>query len=297
MVKTALILLGMLFVLSGCGATSTPTPPEHTLKKKGIYDLKEARYITMDRLVKRSEHYPVIFIGDWHTHKGVHDFHEQYLRALQDAGYRIRLGVEWFSADNPHKSLEAFNRSEIDFDTLVSEYQWKKQVGYDANLSRKSYEIARDSGGGVYGVNLSKPFKKAISDQNITVMDGYQREFYKELDLNVGIHRTWFDTIFPECHRPKKGESPEACKERIYRVQSAWDTGMGTSSIPLTEGLTRFDKVVVIIGSGHLNYGIGANLRFARKSTLPTLTLLPEFLTPKQTRRIPIGTADVVFIP
>ena len=92
----------------------------------------------------------------------------------------------------------------------------------------------------------------------------------------------------------KKGETQTDCATRMKRVQVAWDTKMAEESAKLasTVLIDRNDKLLIFVGSMHLAYNLGVNMRFQRLSNQPNLTLLPQ---PKSERKIRHGVADYLF--
>ena len=85
----------------------------------------------------------------------------------------------------------------------------------------------------------------------------------------------------------------------MERVQVLWDRLMGLRAARLAEAQLPPGVVVLILGSGHVAYGLGANLQAARVSNLPLLSVWDDVVPPAsldaQDRvRVPLGMADWV---
>ena len=178
-----------------------------------------------------------------------------------------------------------------DFAFLID---WKHRVGFDYNLSRTTYQVIRENGGSLHGINLDPGFRHLIATADMREMTPAQQTFFYSLDLNATPHQRLIAPLFTPCHGKKEGEDDALCRARLYRVQVAWDSYMGQESAALARSLldTPKEKLVVIAGAYHLAFGLGANLRFARHSSLPFLTLMSRERTEGEA---PLGFGDLIF--
>ena len=118
-----------------------------------------------------------------------------------------------------------------------------------------------------------------------------EKDFYDSLDLNMAAHRQMLAPFFGHCHSLHKGEDATACKERMYRVQVAWDSYMAKESVTLANRVLHHssDLLMVFAGSMHFSHGLGINARFARLSREPFVTIAP---VPVGTDKVDVGEAD-----
>jgi uncharacterized iron-regulated protein len=261
---------------SGCAPKSAELTHNVTCKE-GIYSMKSAQCIDRTKLLDQLEAYPVLFIGDHHTSDEVHQFTADLITSLAGRGYRVHLANEWFSSEDD-LLLAAYAGREIDDGNFTSKVGWKQKAGYDFESFAPIYHAVREADGHLYGINLSKPFQRAISEGNTTAMDLNEFRFHRDLDMNVSVHNQFFAPFFSHCHAPKPDESEAACILRMKKVQVAWDTMMGRESARLAEEHLKDDKekLIVFVGSMHLIHHLGVNLRFSRYSDLPGTTLIPH---------------------
>ena len=283
----------MLLFLAGCSKQTEPLV--HTLDcKNEYYSLKSAECIDFDRLLQEMEHYPVIFVGDHHQSREVHQFVAALITRLHQEGYNISVANEWFTPED-NTLLKTYADLEINDGNFTQKIKWKNKTGYEFSSFSPIYHAAQKSGADLYGINMSKAARKKISDQNLSGMSGEERKFNDSLDLDVSAHRQLLASYFTHCHAAKKDESEAVCLERMYRVQVAWDTKMAQESASLSSSLikTDKDKLIVFAGAFHFIYGLGINLRFARLSTLPFVTILP---VTSETKNIETGSGDFLYI-
>jgi uncharacterized iron-regulated protein len=269
----AYILLLFLMIY---GCSNPPGPLLHRPAcEVGAYSIKGAECLDEEVLVDKLEPYPVIFIGDHHDNNTSLDFTRSLIMRMQQRAYRIHLANEWFvPEDQPLLDRYLAQGDDGNFTQAIA---WEEKAGYDFERYRPIYEAVREGGGSLHGINLAKTFRQKLSDQDLVGMDEVERAFFDALDLNTSVHKQLLSPFFEHCHSPKEGESELACSQRMYRVQVAWDTMMAQESARLaTEVLkTPKDRLLVFVGAMHLYDGLGVNMRFARRSDLPFVTLLP----------------------
>ena len=293
--KQIYLFTALLLLLSGCALKETPQVAYKIPSSCTYYSLRSAECLDREAFLESVAPYPVIFVGDHHDSAKAHEVMLELVNGLSAKGYRVSVANEWFTPDE-NSLLEQYVAGTLDANSSKA-LGWKGRAGYDFNLSEPIFRAVIEHGGKLYGINMSKGLKKRVSDENLSGMSRSERTFYDELDLEVTPHKALLEPFFGHCHHTRKGETPAACSARMYRVQVAWDTMMGEESAKLAEKLKEDEKLIVFIGAMHLEGGLGANLRFARKSHLPFVTVLPY---PKESseeqQEIAPGSADLIYL-
>ncbi len=286
------IAVAILTILIFVGCSSHIKEPRHSVGfcKEAIFSLKSSKCITKKRLIRALENYKVIFIGDHHNSMQVHNFTKYIIEELSDRGYKIHLANEWFTpADN--KILADLSKREFNEDEFKRAVKWDEYMSLDFSLFSPIYKAVVENGGELYGVNLSKRERKMLGDKD---MPSYVKTFYNQLDSTNRAHR---DLVMPylHCYSRKKGESKDECFERNYMIQVGWDSMMAGQSAYLTSRklVSEKDKLIVFVGAMHLSYGLGVNMRFARMSDEPFVTIMPQ---KSPVSDLPIGYSDFIFI-
>ena len=281
------LLTILLLLLTGC--TEPNLPLKHRLPSScTIYDMKQARCIDDRELVKRLAPYRVVFVGDHHAQTDLHQKLAKFITDLDGSGRHVSLANEWFIPED-NTLLEQYAKGSFkgDFPQAV---EWKKKGGYAFDSYNLMYNAIRKAHGGLYGINLSRESRKRISDANRSVMPREEKNFYDSLDLNVTAHRQMLTPFFTHCHSLRKGEDAASCSERMYRVQVAWDSYMAKESVNLLNRVHHHnDLLMVFAGAMHFSYGSGINVRFARLSHEPFVTIKP---VPIGTDTAEVGEAD-----
>ena len=263
-----------LLLLSGC-QTRQPALTHPIAQGCDYYSLKAAQCLTQARLLEKLEPYQVIFIGDHHSEDDLHNTIALLITALSQKGYKVHLANEWFTPSDT-KTLELFTNNDINETEFLEQIQWKKRNRfYSYDSFKPMYEAVKNNKGYLHGINLSKAEQKRLSDDNLSAMDKDERTFEAGLDLDVAPHKELVMPFLSHCHAPKKGESLQACIDRMYRVQVAWDSKMALESHALAKALAKDEKLIVFAGSMHIENGLGIPLRFARLSNILTASIIP----------------------
>ncbi|QOY53082.1 ChaN family lipoprotein [Candidatus Sulfurimonas baltica] len=270
------LFISMLFI--GCTEPITPKQLYHSLDcKEGIYSLKSAECINHEEFIERLEPYKVIFIGDHHSSKKHHENVADIIYSLSKKGYRIHLANEWFTpADND--ILDDYANGLLNDEEFTKKINWEKRKYFKFNLFSPIYHSIIKTKGKLYGINLSKTQRKLISNKNISQMSTEERNFFDTLDLDVFAHKEFLSPFFNHCQQARGTQSTSECINRMYRVQVAWDSKMANESAKIAKNmlLSSKDKLIVFAGEMHLSNGLGVNMRFARESKMPFVTILPQ---------------------
>lgn len=289
----AVLISTVIFLfLSGC--QNRPFAITHEIKANcEYYSLKSAQCLDETQMLEQLKPYKVIFIGDHHPQDALHQKIASLITALSDKEVTVHLANEWFYPEDK-KVLEQFAAGSIDEEKFLNQIQWKKRLKYYRYDSFKPmYEAIKKGKGRLYGINLSKQSRTKISDQNLSAMDQNEHIFNDGLDLDVSAHRQFIMPYFSHCHAPKPDESLLECRERMYRVQVAWDSKMALESHKLANKLQPGEKLIVFAGAMHIENGLGIPLRFSRLNTIPTVSIIP---LNTQTKEIPDSLADYILL-
>jgi len=282
-----------LILIFFMGCEKTIDPPRHQRQCSEFYDLKSEQCDSFERFITAIEPYPVIFIGDHHNSKALHVMIAKIIRCLHKRGYHIALANEWFTPED-NALLRQYAKKTIDDKHFQDAVDWKKKAGYPFESFAPIYKAIQEADADLYGINLTRSERQTISDKNVSAISSELREFYDTLDLKTRSHYQLMAPFLEYCHSRKKGEDALTCKERMYRVQVAWDSKMADESAVLARKVLKSpnDKLIVFAGAFHLVSHLGINMRFSRQSSALHVTLLP---LPKPQESIDLGYSDFVY--
>ncbi len=250
--------------------------------------MKQAKCIDKETFIKRLEPYRVVFFGDHHNKKDLHKRFSKIIEDLANNERDISLANEWFIPQD-NDALYRYITTSRTID-LTQETSWRGSHGRDFSSYKPVYETVKKYNGKLYGINISEVFRKKISRGNKNLFSVEQKNFFNSLDLDLYPHKMMLEPFFSHCHT-NSTQSSETCKERMYRVQVAWDTYMAQQSAALAAKSLhkKNDLLIVFAGAMHMMYGLGINARFARLSNEPFVTILPAKQNISQAE---VGVAD-----
>ncbi|WP_026802808.1 ChaN family lipoprotein [Aliarcobacter lanthieri] len=294
MLRISIAFIATIFLFTGCADKSVLLT--HNLEKKeDIYSIKQAKSISMQELVNEVEHYPIIFVGDHHNTQKTHKFFADFINELNKKGYNLNLANEWFTPAQD-ELLKEYTDNKFDTATFKEKIEWDKFSKYKWEYVSLLYEAIKNSGGRLYGMNISKEDRAKISLKQFDKMSQEEKDFYNALDLNVTAHNQLIEPFFKHCKTMSKTDEP--CEQRMYRVQVTWDTYMGENVAKIAKDVIKSpkDKLLVFAGAMHIEQNLGIPLRFSRLSNLPFISISNEKIDKEQDLKINTNKSDIVYI-
>ena len=145
--------------------------------------------------------------------------------------------------------------AEADF---LKESRWYHNWGYHWEYYRAIFRFARESGARMFGLNVPRKVVQTARTQGLDALTPEQRALLPErIDTDSEEHRTLFKAFFSadDMH----GQLPPEMFEGMFRAQCTWDGAMAHNAIrALRAARGERPIMVVLIGSGHVAYGFGA---------------------------------------
>lgn len=271
-----------------------PVPPETT------FDMARGEEVPPDKLGERLARARLIFLGENHTEPRSHRFHMEVLEALRASGREVTVGLEMFppAVDD---TLEEWRLGTLEEETFLERSGWYGNWGYPWEYYRELFGYFQTHRIPLRGLNAEKSTRKAVRDGKRNELPAEIRTELAGLDRPLPPHRSMMlDLLKDAGHTGDLGpDSPRF--QSYYRVQRMWDRLMGARAARIAEELPENGVLVVLIGSGHLLYRLGANLEATRATRLPVLTIVDQVVEKEEldadgTYRVPLGYADLVRI-
>lgn len=223
----------------------------------GITDTASGKTLTSGELAARLDDVKVVFIGESHTDLAFHRVQLQIIQELQKRGRDVLIGLEMYPFTE-QASLDIWNKGSESEDDFVATSHWYKNWGYHWNYYRDIFLFAKSKGIKMYGVNTPREIVTAVRTKGIENLTPEQAaRIPPKIDTANLEHRQLFRAFFA-------GESSmmhtmsEQMFEGMFAAQCTWDASMGYNAV---QALKKFggptSVMVVLIGSGHVAYGLG----------------------------------------
>jgi len=262
MIRFSLILaLFFLFPMIQSCATAVKTSEKHDPLAGKILDTSSGKMISFSTLMDDIMAHDVIYLSEKHDNPMHHAIQHRIIQHLVESGRSPALGFEFFAVhDTPlllsfvdsgnHRHgkkydamIETDLRRQLDWDRQ-SDQMW----GYYVDLLKR----ARDNTLMAAGLDLPGPLKRRITRKGMSDITGFEKNLIFSTGLDNRAYAEHMKAIFAAVHC---GMGDEAMRNRLYDTWKARNDTMARSITLLAKETTG--PVVVIIGNGHTEYGLG----------------------------------------
>ncbi len=226
----------------------------------------------------------IIYVGETHDRFSHHVAELEIIRDLRRRGKRIAIGMEMFERPFQHV-LDAYIEGRIDERALLRGTEYFKRWAFDYHLYRPILLFARSEHIPVIALNQKKEIVEKVFHSGLDSLSAEEKQLVpSQMDFSDSAYRERLRAVFVG-HKTAGAEN----FDRFNQAQILWDETMADSIARFLE--THPDHhMVVIAGSGHLQYGSGIPKRAARRIGGDYAILLND-VDPEP------GSADFVLYP
>jgi uncharacterized iron-regulated protein len=259
----------------------------------GITDTARGELVSTAELARRLADVRVLFIGEEHTNGEFHRVQLRVIEALHAAGRRVILGLEMFpwTTTTP---LERWSRGELTEAQFLDEAKWYETWSHHWNGYRDIFLFARQQRLRLVGINAPRDVVRNVRAKGLESLDSATRaRMPPRIDLSSDEHRALVRAYFDPEDPLHSKMSPEQA-EGLYQAQVTWDAAMGwNAGQALSTPADPKEIVVVLIGAGHVAYGLGAERQLAPHFRGRIASLIPVTVRDEEGR--PVPTVDAAY--
>jgi len=229
----------------------------------GITDTATGEIITPAEMVTRLQDTGLLFIGETHTSLDFHKVQLRVLRELHESGREVLIGLEMFPYTR-QESLDNWNKNLYSESGFVELAGWYKYWSYNWGYYRDIFLFARDNGLRMFAINTPRDVvtavrKKGFEDLTEEEAAHIPNEVAPVTDEQRKMYNAFFD-VDDSLHRALDDDALEG----MYRAQTTWDATMGWNALQVLKKHGGSDAImVVLIGSGHVTFGLGSERQTA----------------------------------
>jgi uncharacterized iron-regulated protein len=213
----------------------------------------------------------VVYVGETHTAYEDHLLQLEILKGMQAQQGNLAIGVEWFQWPF-QEHLDAYLAGEITEAGMLDKTGYYERWRFDYRLYRPILAYAREQGIPVIALNAPAELTSAISSADIPALSGELQEMLPDsYDFSDTDYRRRLEAFYSE--HPDSGGSFEG----FLQVQLTWDESMAQK---VSEYLKAdpANRMLVLAGSGHVEYRSGIPARVTRRTGVRGKTvLMPKF--------------------
>ncbi len=229
----------------------------------GVTDTKTGEVIDAGEFARRVTATRVLFIGEEHTNGEFHRAQLRAIEALHAAGRKVIIGLEMFPYTTT-QPLEDWTAGKLTEQQFLEQAKWYETWSHHWGHYREIFAYARDNSLRMVGVNVPREVVRTVRASGLEALDPETRKHMPpSIDTTSTEHRELVRSYF-ESDDPLHSKMPPEQVEGLYLAQVTWDSAMGwNAGQALSTPVDPQEIVVVLIGSGHVAYGLGAERQLA----------------------------------
>jgi len=269
-----------------------------------LTDAETGGLLTPGELGPRLAEVEILLLGESHTNM---DYHRVQLRVLQElvaAGRQVIVGLEMYPYTE-QEHLDSWVAGYTTEEGFLELSDWYENWGYHWHYYRDLFFFARENGLPMVALNTPREVVKAVREKGFEGLSEEEAEHVPpSVDLESEEHRRLFKAFF-EGDDPIHAQMSEEQWEGMFRAQCTWDATMAHNAVKAFEEHGSSDKeggegaiLVVLVGSGHVVYGLGIE-RQARQwfeGEIATLVPIPVVGEGEEkVERVSAAYADVLW--
>lgn len=222
-----------------------------------ITDSQTGDLLTPADLPARLADVRILFVGESHTSI---DFHRVQLRVLEElhrAGRDVLIGLEMYPYTH-QEHLDAWVAGLYTEKGFLDFSEWYKSWSYHWHYYRDIFLFARNEGLRMFAVNTPREVVAAVRKKGFQDLTEEEAAHIPErIDTESDEYLRLFKAYFSDDDLHGQMTSDEQWNA-MFRAQCTWDATMGYNSVRALEQHAGPDTImVVLIGAGHVSYGLG----------------------------------------
>jgi uncharacterized iron-regulated protein len=238
----------------------------------------------------------LIYVGETHNSLPMHEIQFQVIRALYARDRSLAIGMEMLPV-TVQESLNKWSLGLFTRDEFIRQIRWYVNWNFNFGFYEKIFEFAKEHRIPIWALNVPREIISKIRMKGWEALSDEEKSLVPHSpDLTNKDHRALIRTIFESSDIPHqmKGAGLDMMFEGLYRGQSAWDEVMAANAVKGAESEGR--RMVVCVGSGHVLYNLGTNMRAQERSGLTCRTIIAVVVPEGQKGlKVSRAIADYVF--
>ncbi|MFB3885708.1 MAG: ChaN family lipoprotein [Thermodesulfobacteriota bacterium] len=226
----------------------------------------------------------IIYVGETHDQFSHHAMQLEIIQDLHRRGKKVAVGMEMFQKPF-QKVVDEYIEGKIEERAFLKGTEYFKRWGFDYQLYRPILQLAREERIPVVALNQRQEVVDRVFQSGLDSLSEEEKKSLPiQMDFSDDAYRERLRKVFGE-HKDSKAKN----FDYFCQAQILWDETMAESVDQFLR--THPDhQMVVLAGSGHLEYGSGIPRRVARRNGYGHAIILNHTDLEK-------GIADFVLFP
>ena len=247
-------------MIQSCATTKKTVMRQDPLISRMI-NAKTGQTIDFNSLIQQINSYDVIYLSEKHDNPEHHKIQQKIIQGLIETGLQPSIGFEFFSMVSTPDLLNFIDAGKVDHAKKIEniiEADLRRKLDWNSQSDEmwKYYfdllSIAQEKNLKVAGIDLSNTLKKRITRKGINGISSIEKEMVFETSLFNKEYKDYMYSIFKAVHC---GMGNEKMQSKLYDSWVARNDKMALSITQLVKHSNG--PVIIIIGGGHTEYGLG----------------------------------------
>ncbi len=197
----------------------------------------------------------LVLVGEEHIGMDFHRVEKRVIEELDRSGRRVMIGLEMYPYPE-QKWLDDWTEGKITEEAFLE--GWYRNWGYNWLYYRDIFLYARDRRLRIYAINAPPAIVGKVRQKGFESLTPEEAAHIpKQIDTKSADHLRLFKASFDEEASFHMGGS-DAQWQAMLNAQCVWDATMGwNAAAPLLKDADPKAVMVVLVGMGHVQYGLG----------------------------------------
>ncbi len=222
-----------------------------------ITDSQTGELVTPAELPARLADVRILFVGESHTSIDFHRVQRRVIEELHRAGRQVLIGLEMYPYTE-QEHLDGWVAGHYTEDGFIEQSEWYTAWSYHWNYYRDIFLLAREEGLRMFAVNTPREVIAAVRRKGFQDLTAEEAAHIPDrIDTESAEYLRLFKAYFSEDDLHGRMTN-DAQWTAMLRAQCTWDATMGYNSVQAFKQYAGPDAImVVLIGTGHVSYGLG----------------------------------------
>jgi len=226
-----------------------------------IISTRTVESVSFNTLIKDIGNYDVIYLSEKHNNPEHHKIQQRIIQNLINSGKNPSIGFEFFSMEHTPDLLNFTDSGKVEHAKKTEEIieaDLRKKLGWDTQSDEmwKYYfdilAIAKKERLKIAGIDIAPSLKKRITRKGIDNLSPIEKEMIFATEPPDESYKDYMYSILKAVHC---GMGSEKMQSKLYDTWVARNDKMALSITQLVKHGSG--PVVIIIGRGHTEYGLG----------------------------------------
>jgi uncharacterized iron-regulated protein len=239
-----------------------------------IVSRESGRPIPFEAMIRDLQRVPFVQVGEAHDSLPTHDLQARIIRALWAQDRRLAVGLEMVPAAR-QETLTRWSRGLLTEEEFLHDSGWYTTWGFNFGLYRSIFVFAKDHEIPLYALDTPRDVVAQFQVRDGQVLPDETKTVAPGPDPAEAESRILVRAGLESMNMPGALKSAvlERMFEDLYRARAERETDMAGRVVQARKLEGR--KVVVLIGSGHLLFGLGLDRLVRDMSGQPSKSVVP----------------------